>query len=65
LWSWFESAERGSCIAATLTLFTAYVLVSWPKASLGVALLARAQEDAEWYDEVKGTMVVRGLAKKQ
>ncbi len=45
--------------------FTAYVLVSWPKASLGAALLARAQEDAEWYDEVKGTVVVRGLAKKQ
>lgn len=46
-------------------IYAAYVLVSWPKASLAAALLARAQEDAEWYDEVKGTMVVRGLAKKQ
>jgi hypothetical protein len=47
------------------TIFTAYVLVSWPKASLAAALLARVQEDAEWYDEVKGTMVVRELAKKR
>jgi len=45
--------------------FTAYVLVSWPTASLAAALLARAQEDSEWYDQVKGTMVVKGLAKKQ
>lgn len=44
---------------------TAYVLVSWPKASLGAALLARAQEDAEWYGRVAGTMVVRELAKKR
>jgi hypothetical protein len=45
--------------------FTAYVVVSWPKASLDAALFARAQEDVEWYNKVKGTMVVRGLAKKQ
>jgi hypothetical protein len=42
-------------------IYTAFVLVSWPNASLDAALLARAQEDAEWYGRVKGTKAVIGM----
>ena len=46
-------------------VYTAFVLVAWPRASLNPALYARAQEDAWWYDRVKGTVAVRGLANKR
>lgn len=46
-------------------MYTAFVLVSWPSASLDAALLTRAKEDTGWYDGVKGTSLVRRLEKKR
>jgi len=43
--------------------YTAYVLISWPNASFDAALLARAKEDAGWYDSVKDAKVIQGLSK--
>ena len=45
--------------------YTAFILISWPNASFDAAVLARAKEDAVWYDGVKEAKVIQGLSKAQ
>jgi hypothetical protein len=44
-------------------LYTAFVLVAWPKSSVREALQARAREDGAWLESAKDSKTVQALMK--